>query len=45
MKSVAGDPYSETISESEINFRKAGNRGVYKGGQQYRTQGTEKGKK
>ena len=45
MKSVAGDPYSETISESEINFRKAGNRGVYKSGQQYRTQGTEKGKK
>jgi hypothetical protein len=45
MRSVAGDPYDETISESELNFRKAGNRGVYKGGMQFKTQGTEKGGK
>ena len=45
MRSVSGDPYEEVISESELNFRKAGNRGVFLDGEQYRTQGTEKGKK
>mgnify|MGYP003639128353 CR=1 FL=1 len=45
MRSISGDPYEEVISESELNFRKAGNRGVFLDGEQYRTQGTEKGKK
>jgi hypothetical protein len=45
MRSVAGDPYEEAISESEINFRKAGNRGVYKSGNQQRVLGDKKGKK
>ena len=36
---------AKAVSESELNFRKAGNRGVYKGGMQFKTQGTEKGGK
>jgi hypothetical protein len=45
MRSVAGDPYEEAISESEINFRKAGKSGIYKSGNQHRVLGDKKGKK
>ena len=45
MRSVAGDPYEEAISESEINFRKAGKTGIYKSGNQHRVLGDKKGKK
>ena len=45
MKSVAGDPYDETISESELIFRKAGKNGSFKEGKQFRVSGDIKGKK